>query len=58
MNTVRAWTTVSRGGVFLQCDLHVGSCDRALPLPDAKGVHGFPAWRRPLYNPSRPLGTS
>ena len=58
MNTVRAWMTVSRGGVFLQCDLQVGSCDRALPLPDAKGVHGFPAWRRPLYNPSRPLGTS
>ena len=56
--TVRAWTTVSRGGVFLQCDFDLGSCDRALPLPDAKGTHGFPAWRRPLYNPSRPLGTS
>jgi hypothetical protein len=56
--TVRAWTTVSRGGVFLQCDFEEASCDRAMPIPDAKGVHGFPAWRRPLYNPSRPLGTS
>jgi hypothetical protein len=56
--TVRAWTTVSRGGVFLQCDFEAGTCDRAMPLPDAKGVHGFPAWRRPLYNPSRPLATS
>jgi hypothetical protein len=57
-STVRAWTTVSRGGVFLLCDFEASSCDRAMPLPDAKGVHGFPAWRRPLYNPSRPLGTS
>jgi hypothetical protein len=24
-------------------------------LPNARGVHGFPAWRRNLYNPSRPL---
>jgi hypothetical protein len=55
---VRAWTTVSRGGVFLHCDFEAGTCDRAMPLPDAKGVHGFPAWRRPLYNPSRPLATS
>jgi hypothetical protein len=57
-STVRAWTTVSRGGVFLHCDFEVGACDRAMPLPDARGVGGFPAWRRPLYNPSRPLATS
>jgi hypothetical protein len=57
-STVRAWTTVSRGGVFLHCDFEAGSCDRAMPLPDAKGVRGFPTWRRPLYNPSRPLGAS
>jgi hypothetical protein len=56
--TVRAWTTVRRGGVFLHCDFEAGSCDRAMPLPEARGVHGFPTWRRPLYNPSRPLGAS
>jgi hypothetical protein len=53
---VRAWTTVRRRSVFLHCDLDLDSCDRVVPLPDARGVHGFPAWRRPLYNPSRPLG--
>ncbi len=55
---VRAWTSVRRGGVFLHCDLDLDSCDRVMPLPDARGVQGFPAWRRPLYNPSRPLGAS
>jgi hypothetical protein len=55
---VRAWTSVRRGGVFLDCDFAVGACDRTMPLPEARGVHGFPTWRRPLYNPSRPLGTS
>jgi hypothetical protein len=54
---VKAWMSVRRGGVFLDCDLTVGSCDRAMPLPEARGVHGFPVWRRPLFNPSRPLGT-
>jgi hypothetical protein len=54
----KAWTSVRRGGVFLDCDLAVGACDRTMPLPEARGVYGFPAWRRPLYNPSRPLGTS
>lgn len=55
---VKAWTSGRRGGVLLECDFAVGACDRTMPLPDARGVHGFPAWRRPLYNPSRPLGTS
>lgn len=55
---VMAWTSVRRGGVFLDCDFELGACNRAMPLPDAPGVHGFPAWRRPLYNPSRPLGAS
>jgi hypothetical protein len=55
---VKAWTSVRRGGIFLDCDLAEEACDRTMPLPEARGVHGFPAWRRPLYNPSRPLGTS
>jgi hypothetical protein len=55
---VKAWTSGRRGGVLLECDFAVGACDRTMPLPEARGVHGFPAWRRPLYNPSRPLGTS
>jgi hypothetical protein len=55
---VMAWTSVRRGGVFLDCDFELRACSRAMPLPDARGVHGFPAWRRPLYNPSRPLGAS
>jgi hypothetical protein len=55
---VRAWTTARRGGVFLHCDFELDSCDRAMPLPLARGVGQFPAWRRPIYNPSRPLGTS
>jgi hypothetical protein len=54
---VKAWTSVRRGGVFLDCTFAVGSCDRAMPLPGAHGVRGFPVWRRPLFNPSRPLGT-
>lgn len=53
---VKAWTSVRRAEVFLDCDFAVGRCDRLMPLPEAKGVHGFPVWRRPLYNPSRPLG--
>ena len=51
---VTAWTTEGRGGVFLDCDLDARSCARLVPLPSARGAHGFPAWRRPLYNPSRP----
>jgi hypothetical protein len=55
---VMAWTSVRRGGVLLDCDFELRACSRTMPLPDARGVHGFPAWRRPLYNPSRPLGAS
>jgi hypothetical protein len=55
---VKAWTSVRRGGVFLDCDFALGACNRTMPLPEARGVHGFPTWRRPLFNPSRPLGTS
>jgi hypothetical protein len=55
---VKAWTSVRRGGVFLDCDFAIGACNRTMPLPETRGVHGFPAWRRPLYNPSRPLRTS
>jgi hypothetical protein len=51
---VTAWTTEGRGGVFLDCDLDARACARLVPLPSARGAHGFPAWRRPLYNPSRP----
>jgi hypothetical protein len=51
---VTAWTTAGRGGVFLDCALETASCVRLVPLPSARGANGFPAWRRPLYNPSRP----
>jgi alkaline phosphatase D len=51
---VTAWTSTRAGAVFLDCDLVARGCDRAVPLPDAHGVRGFPTWRRPLYNPSRP----
>jgi hypothetical protein len=52
---VRAWTSARTGGVFLDCDRALRRCGRLTPLPETSGVHGFPAWRRPLYNPSRPL---
>jgi hypothetical protein len=51
---VTAWTTRGRGGVFLDCDLTSAACEVVVPLPTARGAQGFPAWRRPLYNPSRP----
>jgi hypothetical protein len=51
---VTAWTSEPAGGVFLDCDLVAPRCGRAVPLPDARGVRGFPTWRRPVYNPSRP----
>jgi hypothetical protein len=51
---VTAWTTEGRGGVFLDCALAARTCERVVPLPTARGVGPFPAWRRPLYNPSRP----
>ena len=51
---VTAWTTRGRGGLFVDCDLRAGECEEVVPLPSARGANGFPAWRRPLYNPSRP----
>jgi hypothetical protein len=51
---VTAWTAEGRGGAFLHCDLETRRCERLVPLPSARGTRGFPAWRRPLYNPSRP----
>jgi hypothetical protein len=51
---VTGWTSSSAGGAFVDCDRATGKCARALPLPAARGVEGFPAWRRPVYNPSRP----
>jgi hypothetical protein len=51
---VTAWTSTRAGAVFLDCDLLAHRCERAVPLPNARGVRGFPTWRRPLYNPSRP----
>jgi hypothetical protein len=52
---VVAWASTRRGGVLVDCEQASGHCGRFRPLPDAHGVHGFPVWRRNLYNPSRPL---
>jgi hypothetical protein len=54
---VTAWASSPGVAAFLECDSLSGRCTRLVPLPRARGVHGFPAWRRPLYNPSRPLAT-
>lgn len=51
---VIGWTSSSSGGAFVDCDRATGRCARAVPLPTTRGVKGFPAWRRPVYNPSRP----
>jgi hypothetical protein len=51
---VTAWTSTRAGAVFYDCDLLARRCARAVPVPNARGVRGFPTWRRPLYNPSRP----
>jgi hypothetical protein len=51
---VTGWTSSESGGAFVDCDLVFGRCGRAVPLPSARGTQGFPAWRRPVYNPSRP----
>jgi hypothetical protein len=52
---VLAWASTASGGVLFDCDRTSGRCARFAPLANARGVHGFPVWRRPLYNPSRPL---
>jgi hypothetical protein len=51
---VTGWTSTSSGGAFVDCDRASGRCARAVPMPEARGADGFPAWRRPVYNPSRP----
>jgi hypothetical protein len=51
---ITGWTSSESGGAFVDCDRLSGRCARAVPLPAARGSQGFPAWRRPVYNPSRP----
>jgi hypothetical protein len=51
---VTGWASSESGGAFVDCDRLSGRCARAVPLPAAPGTQGFPAWRRPVYNPSRP----
>jgi hypothetical protein len=51
---VTGWTSSDSGGAFVDCDRLSGRCARAVPLATARGAEGFPAWRRPVYNPSRP----
>jgi hypothetical protein len=51
---VTGWTSTSAGGAFIDCSRITGRCGRAVPLPAARGIQGFPTWRRPAYNPSRP----
>ena len=51
---VTGWTSSESGGAFVDCDRVSGRCARTVPLPAARGAQGFPAWRRPVYNPSRP----
>jgi hypothetical protein len=42
------------GPAFLDCDRAVGRCLQLRPDPTAPGVGPWKAWRRPVYNPSRP----
>ena len=51
---VTGWTSSESGGAFVDCDRVSRRCARTVPLPAARGAQGFPAWRRPVYNPSRP----
>ena len=51
---ITGWTSSESGGAFVDCDRVAGRCAHAVPLPTARGAQGFPAWRRPVYNPSRP----
>jgi hypothetical protein len=52
---VTAWASTRSGGILFDCDWKTKRCARYAPLARAHGVHGFPVWRRNLYNPSRPL---
>ena len=51
---VTGWTSTASGGAFVDCDRTSGRCARAVPMSATRGADGFPAWRRPVYNPSRP----
>jgi hypothetical protein len=51
---ITAWASEGRGGFFLDCGVESGACERVVPYPAARRQRGFPTWRRPLYNPSRP----
>jgi hypothetical protein len=51
---ITGWTSTSSGGAFVDCNRLTDRCGRAVPLPLARGAQGFPTWRRPVYNPSRP----
>jgi hypothetical protein len=51
---VTGWTSSDSGGAFVDCDRVTGRCARTVPLARARDAEGFPAWRRPVYNPSRP----
>jgi hypothetical protein len=53
---ITAWTTTRSGGAFLDCSSLSARCGRVQPLQQARGAHGYPTWRRPVYNPSRPQG--
>ena len=54
-NRITGWTSTASGGAFVDCDRLTGRCGRAVPMPATRGANGFPTWRRPVYNPSRPL---
>jgi hypothetical protein len=51
---ITGWTSTAAGGAFVDCNRVTGRCGRAVPLPAMRGTDGYPAWRRPVYNPSRP----
>jgi hypothetical protein len=51
---ITGWTSTAAGGAFVDCKRVTGRCGRAVPLPASRGTGGYPTWRRPVYNPSRP----
>jgi hypothetical protein len=51
---ITGWTSTAAGGAFVDCNRVTGRCGRAVPLPASRGTDGYPTWRRPVYNPSRP----
>jgi hypothetical protein len=55
---ISAWTSTPAGAVFLDCERASARCARSIPLPEARGTGRFSVWRRPVYNPSRPLASA